>query len=106
VLLLIIAAAAAAPNPATIDQPRKNFVACIKQFEAKSRSEKIVPDGYSDALKAACTAESQKLTNALIAYDVAMGTKRTTAANNAAMDVDDYWLTSEERYKDAYKPPQ
>ena len=39
-------------------------------------------------------------TNALIAYDVAMGGKQATAAASAASDVADYVLTSEERYKE------
>lgn len=103
-LFLMIAAAAAAPNPATLDAPRRNFAACIKQFETKSRSEKMAPDAYAAAVKTACPEEAATLTKALITYDVAMGTKRAAATANAAMDVEDYVLTSTDRYRDLFQP--
>jgi hypothetical protein len=40
----------------------------------------------------------------LVKFDTAMGTKRTSALANAARDVDDYRLTSEERYRDMMAP--
>lgn len=60
----------------------------------------MAPEAYSAAVKAACQAEAQKLTSALVAFDVGMGTKRATALSNAQRDIDDYRLTSEERYRD------
>lgn len=103
-LLLMLAAAAAAPNPASIEAPRRNYAACIKQFETSSRASKMTPASYDSAVKGACSAEAEALTKALIAYDVAMGSKRATAAANAATDVEDYVLTSQERYRDLFGP--
>ena len=56
--------------------------------------------GLYDQQARAATAEAQALTDALVKFDVAMGTKRANALSNAQRDVDDYRLTSEERYRD------
>ena len=95
-----LALALAGPNPAAIDAPRKAFQACLKSFESNQRQAKVAPDAYSSAVKAACSPEAQALTDALVRFDTAMGTKRTAAMSNAQRDVDDYRLTSEERYRD------
>ena len=99
-IAFVMALAMATPNPALIDAPRKAFQACLKTFETNQRTAKVAPDAYSAAVKTACPAEAQALTDALVKFDTAMGTKRPTALSNAARDVDDYRLTSEERYRD------
>jgi|GEM_PF-5508787 len=99
-LVTMIALAIAAPNPRTLDAPRKAYSACIRQFETSSRAAKLDPAAYSIAIKNACPAQAAALTRALIDFDIAMGSKRATAASNAAIDVGDYLVTSEERYRD------
>jgi hypothetical protein len=103
-ITLFVALALAAPNPSSIDAPRKAFATCLKNFENNQAKAKIDAAAYSTAVKAACAAEAQALADALIRYDVAMGTKRASAMANAQRDVDDYRLTSEERYKDTNAP--
>lgn len=90
----------ASPNPQALIAPRKAYAACIKEFETKSLAAKMSPGAYASAIKSACQAEATTFTNALIAYDVAMGGKQATAAASAASDVADYVLTSEERFKE------
>lgn len=99
-ITFVLALALAAPNPSSIDAPRKAFAACLRSFETNQRSAKVTAEAYSTAVKAACQAEAARLTNALVAFDVGMGTKRATALSNAQRDIDDYRLTSEERYRD------
>lgn len=99
-ITLIIAAALAAPNPATIDAPRRAFSSCLKSFESSQLRAKTDAAAYETAVKAACPAEAAALSDALIKYDVAMGTKRASATANAERDVDDYRMTSVDRYKD------
>jgi hypothetical protein len=101
---LVLALALAAPNPATIDAPRNAFRACLKTFETNQMKAKIAADAYSTAVKSACPTEAQALSDALVKFDVAMGTKRASAVANAARDVDDYRLTSDERYRDMMAP--
>ncbi len=102
-ITLVMAFALAAPNPSSIDAPRHAFAACLKTFENNQLKAKIAVDAYSTAVKDACTAEAQALSDALIRYDTAMGTKRPAATANAQRDIDDYRLTSEERYKDLFE---
>ena len=102
---LVLGLALAAPNPASIDAPRKAFAACLKTFETNQMNGKVAPEAYETAVKTACPAEADALTAALIKYDVAMGTKRATATSNAARDVEDYRLTSAERYRDIVGSP-
>jgi hypothetical protein len=99
-ITFVLALALATPNPSSIDAPRKAFAACLKTFESNQRNAKVAAEAYSAAVKTACPAEAQALEDALVKFDVAMGTKRPTALSNAQRDVDDYRLTSEERYRD------
>ena len=99
-ITLVLALALAAPNPASIDAPRSAFRACLKSFESNQMRANVAADAYSAAVKSACPTEAQALSDALIKYDVAMGNKRTAAQENAQRDVEDYRLTSEERYRD------
>jgi hypothetical protein len=103
-IAFVLALALATPNPSSIDAPRRAFQSCLKSFETNQLKAKVAADAYSAAVKAACTAEAQALTDALVKFDVAMGTKRAAALTNAQRDVDDYRLTSEERYRDNLAP--
>lgn len=103
-LVMAMMLAMAAPNPHSLDAPRKAFSACIRAFEAKSIAAKMDSAAYSAALKTSCMDEATALANALTAYDVAMGTKRASAEATAASDVADYRLTSEERFRELMTP--
>ena len=100
----VLALALAAPNPSSIDAPRRAFATCLKSFETNQLKAKVDTAAYSTAVKAACSNEAQALADALVKYDVAMGTKRANAVANAQRDVEDYRLTSEERYRDTMTP--
>lgn len=99
-LVTMMMLAMGAPNPATLQAPRKSYAACVKQFETTSLAAKIDAAAYSIALKGACAGEAAALTKALVDFDVAMGGKRASAAASAQSDVADYRLTSEERFRD------
>ena len=99
-MITFLLALAMAPNPTAIEAPRHAFQACLKTFENNQRAAKVAVDAYSEAVKTACPTEAQALADALVKFDTAMGTKRPTALTNAQRDVDDYRLTSDERYRD------
>ena len=103
-ITLVLAFALAAPNPSSIDAPRHAFQVCLKGFESNQMRAKVAVDAYSAAVKTACPTEAQALSDALVRYDTAMGTKRASALANAERDVDDYRLTSDERYRDLMAP--
>lgn len=99
-ITLAVALALLAPNPATIDGPRRAFASCLKGFESKNLAQKIDAAAYETMVKTACQAEASGLLDALVRYDVAMGTKRAAATANAERDLDDYRATSSDRYRD------
>ena len=106
-MLVVLMLPLAGPGPQTIDQPRKQSAACVKRFETSSLKARMDVAAYTAAVKTACPDEAAALTKALVAYDVGMGTKRSEAASNAAIDVNDYVESSLERYQatvDASKP--
>jgi hypothetical protein len=98
--VMTLALVMAAPNPAMLTAPRKAYVACLRDFETKSVAAKMSAADYSTAIQSACQAQSGALMNALVTFDVSMGTKRATAESNAKMDVQDYWTESKERFAD------
>jgi hypothetical protein len=97
---LALVMALAAPNPGSIDAPRRAYATCLKSFESNQLSAKVETAAYETAVKSACQAEADRFTAALVAFDVAMGTKRASATANAARDVEDYQVTSVERFRD------
>ncbi len=104
-IAFVLALALAAPNPASIDAPRNAFRACLKTFETNQMKAKVAADAYSTAVKSACPTEAQAL-------DRRAGQVRRRNGHqagqlrvaNAERDVDDYRLTSEERYRDMASP--
>ena len=104
-ITLLVAFALAAPNPASIDGPRKAYAACIKTFESNQLKAKVDAAAYDVAVKTACPSEAAAFTAALVNYDIAMGTKRANATANAARDLEDYQLTSSERYRNLLGTP-
>ena len=104
-ITLVVALALAAPNPKSIDAPRHAYAAGLKAFEVNQLKAKVDPAAYETAVKTACAPEAAALTAALINYDMAMGTKRAKAVSNAALDLEDYQLTSVDRYRDLMAHP-
>lgn len=103
-LVVMMMLAMAAPNPRTLDPPRKAYQACLKAFENKSLNAKMDVAAFAVSVKVACTAEAAALAKALTDYDVAMGDKRASAAASAASDVADHVQTSEDRFRDMMTP--
>lgn len=103
-LAVAVAMGAAAPNPGAITQPRKNYAACLNKFSKTNLADKVEPAAFSAALKTACVPEAAALKKALIDYDVAMGTKRAAAEENAALDLEGYTQNIEESYKEHFQP--
>jgi len=98
-LVAVMMLALAAPNPVTLNAPRKAYQSCLKAFETTSAAAKMDTTAFGTAVKTACTAEAASLIKALTDYDVATGSKRSSAAEAATSDVADYMLTSEDRFR-------
>lgn len=84
---------------ASIDGPRAAFSACLKQADQKALAEKVAADAYAAYVKAACTAQSEAFKKALVSFDVKNGIGRKQAATDADLQIEDYVVTSGERYR-------
>ncbi len=94
-----VALVLAAPILKSIDAPREAYATCIKTFESNQLKAKVDPVAYEAAVKTACPPEASAFTAALITYDVAMGTNGHRDRQCRDRDVEDYQLTSVDRYK-------
>lgn len=84
---------------ASINAPRSAFATCLKQAEAKAKTENVKPDAIADYLRGACGPAGDKLKNALVAFDTKNGIARSRAAADAQVEIDDTLDGSVRTYK-------
>lgn len=84
---------------ATINAPRDAFRACIKQAGTKAAADKVAADAYEAYVRAACTAEQDKLRSALVAFSLKNGMAKKAASSDADMTIGDYVSSFVEKYK-------
>jgi hypothetical protein len=84
---------------ATINAPRDAFRACIKQAGTKAAADKVGADAYEAYVRAACTAEQDKLRSALIAFSLKNGMAKKAANSDAELTIGDYVSSFVEKYK-------
>lgn len=72
---------------------------CLKESAAKAKADKVEIAAVDAFLRAQCSAPGAKLRDAVIAIDVKNGISRKDAAEGAQLDVDDYFVSTAERYE-------
>lgn len=97
--LLVAGAVGLAALQAGIDTPRKNFSTCLSSAYSDALSKKIDAAAYGAFIAAACSAQADSLRNGLIAFDVKNGIKRSQAAADAQVQINDYLAMSSENYE-------
>ena len=93
-----IAATAAAPLEAAIDNSRKALVTCLKQAASTADPGNVKPDGFADYVKSRCATEEAALQDAMIRFDMKNGVSRKSALEGAQMAVEDYVETARNNY--------
>lgn len=84
---------------ASINAPTDAFRGCLREATSNATSEKVAPDAIEAYLRGACTVQMNSLRSALVAFRVKNGMAKKTAAEDAAMTVDDYVATPVENFK-------
>ena len=97
--LLVAGAVGLTAMQAGIDIPRKNFSTCLSAAYSDALSKKIDVAAYGAFITAACSGQADSLRNGLIAFDVKNGIKRSQAAADAQVQIDDYLAMSSENYE-------
>lgn len=72
---------------------------CLKESVAKAKSAKVEVGAFDAYMRSQCAAQEADLRKAVIAIDVKNGISRKDAAENADMDVGDYFVSTGERYE-------
>ena len=84
---------------ASIAAPRQDFTDCLKKASLQATAQQVAPDQYSAFASQQCAAQAASFKSALVAFDVKNGVKRTQAASDAQLQLDDYLAMSTEKYE-------
>jgi hypothetical protein len=100
-MILLIAASAVflVADQSAITAPTVSLKSCLKDTGDKATNDKVGGDAYEAYVRSSCTGQIGALRNALIGFEVKNGTKRSEAAKDADMTVDDYVASSVDNYK-------
>ena len=88
----------AAAQNAAVSSSRTAYADCVRDAAVAVKKDKIPLDQLTPRLREACDAQRTKLKDALVAFDVKNGISRKQAAEDADLQLDDYYLAQEERY--------
>ena len=100
-LSMVIASAisAAAFQNAAATNARSALMTCLRSAVADAEKGKMAVEALTPHLRQACAADAGKLKSALVAFDVKNGIGRKQAAEDADLQLDDYYATQEEHYR-------
>ena len=84
---------------ATINAPTEAFRGCLKESSVKATNEKVAGDAIDAYLRGACSVQMSTLKSAVTAFRTKNGMGKKAAAEDASMTVDDYLITTVEKYQ-------
>lgn len=97
-LLLSILLAA---NPVqSLNQARQAYAGSLGNLLRADLKERIASEAFETRLASSCSAEQMAFRNASVAADVALGTSRATAEQNANFEITDMLDNTKQRYRD------
>lgn len=98
-MIAIASMLAAASADTAASAQRSSLSNCLKQSVDRAKSEKVAVDAFEAYMHSQCAAPEGELRKAVIAIDVKNGISRKDAAENAELDVGDYFVATAERYE-------
>ena len=97
--LLVASAIGLTAMQAGIDVPRKNLGTCLSSALDAAMAQKIAVADYGAFVLTTCGAQANSLKSGLVGFDVKNGIKRTQAAADAQVQIDEYFAMAAERYE-------
>jgi hypothetical protein len=100
--MLIMAIAsmfAAASVDTAASAQRAAFSNCLKQAIASAKASKISVDAFDAYARGQCAAPEADLRKAVMSIDMKNGISRKDAAENAQFELNDYFVSTAERYQ-------
>ena len=96
-LLLFLATS----SPVNLHQARQSYSACLGTLLRDNLGQHVEATAFEALLAGSCKPEEAALRGAAILLDVAAGTSRASAEQNAAFEIADMLDTVRQRYRDA-----
>jgi hypothetical protein len=84
---------------ASIAGPRQDYSDCLKKAGVQAEAQQVAPDQFSAFAKQQCAASGASFKAALMAFDIKNGIKRSQAASDADLQLEDYLSVSQEKYQ-------
>lgn len=97
--LVIASMFAAASVDTAASAQRGAFSTCLKEAVARAKSDKLASDAFDSFARAQCAGPEADLSKAVVALDLKNGISRKDAAENARLELDDYFVVALERYQ-------
>ena len=97
--LLVASAIGLTAMQAGIDVPRKNLGTCLSSALDAAMAQKVAVADYGAFVVKTCEAQANSLKSGLVGFDVKNGIKRTQAAADAQVQIDEYFAMAAERYE-------
>ena len=98
--------AAAMGMQAGSDDPRREYVSCLKDAVVSAKSANVGAEGFDDYAQKTCAAIEGSFRSKLVSFNVKNGMSKKTAAEDAQIQLDDYMYTASEKYRYSMEPPQ
>ena len=102
--MIIAVFVAALLQNAAINSQRDAYLDCLKSGLEAAKAQKMPADAYEAFLRQNCAAVEASFEASLIAFDLKNKVPRKQAATDAQVQVDDFVLSSVERYKTQTTP--
>lgn len=100
-LVVSILMMAAAPAPAgNVDSTRAVFTKCLREHLKKELEAKVGEAEFELGLKSACESEREAFRTAVTASNRSSGDSPVDAAENAEMQIEDYYANFTEKFQD------
>jgi hypothetical protein len=90
----------AAPSANSLNQARQGYSACLGAQLRDNLRQHIETSAFESLIAGSCKAEEAAFREAAVATDVAAGTSRASAEQNAAFEISDLLDTTKQRYRD------
>ncbi|QAY75956.1 hypothetical protein [Sphingosinicella sp. BN140058] len=97
-LVTVLALAAAPASPGASVQARKAYSMCLQKVIKAKTADKMSSDAFAAEAKSSCATEEAALVKSLVDYDVATGSKRAEAEENAKLQAADYLAGASDTY--------
>lgn len=99
IILTIAAMLGMASADTAASTERSALSKCLKESIAKAKSAKVELGAFEAYMKSQCASQEADLREAVIAIDRKNGISSKDAAENADLDVGDYFVVTAERYE-------